>query len=255
MREHRSTRSRGARGALMASRVQHKESSFGSGTTSPKTVVFDAGTAAGNLIRIRVKYEGASRTLSSLSDGTSSLTTPGQTDHANGDLHSAEFYLLAANASKTTFTLSWTGGNVDFLSIMAEEWAGSTSGTWSLDGTPAAHASSGDSTLTSGNVTTTGTEGVAFFGYAEYSTIAIVAATINSVDVLGNLIQLSGNTYSATSYLTYSSGFTGQATATLTGSAQDPYILGLTAFAFTPSGGTPKSLLWRPPSMGALLQM
>jgi hypothetical protein len=242
----------------MASRV-HVGSNQGNGVPS-LAAAYDAGatSTAGNLVRVFVKYEGPSRTLS-VSDGTSSFSTPGQVDNAasGNDMHTQEFYLLSANGGKTGATVTFTGGNGAFVSIFVEEFAGAVGGgTWSLDGTPVTTASNG-ATLNSGNTTTSGTEGAACAGYGEYSIDAINSATINGVNAFSTLRQLSGTTASAIWFTTYSAGFTGASAATRTGGPTDPWNMSLMTFKYAAGGGGGATSLLVPSrvNMGALLQM
>jgi hypothetical protein len=101
----------------------------------------------------------------------------------------------------------------------------------SLDGTPVA-AFGTSTSLASGNITTTGTDGVAFGFYAEYGA-DLGSEQINGVALARKqgATGLRGELWQ----IAYSAGFTGQATATLGVSA--PWIGGVIAFKAAAGGG------------------
>lgn len=189
--------------------VQSGSNSSG-GTPVSSLGVTLASVGAGALVNIWVKHEGAPVGMS-VSDGTSTLTGGTKTDHGNGDLSGQFHYLLSANGGTKTYTVTFSGSvSRTFISLIAFEY--SFSGTASLDGENG--GSGTGTTLTSGNFTTTATDGVAFGGYGEYSTANLSTTAINGVAADGT-IQLSGNTFSGAWRKTFTSGFTGAATAAI----------------------------------------
>jgi hypothetical protein len=118
---------------------------------------------AGGLVVLWHKWEG-SGSISSISDGTSSLSSGTKKDHANGDMHGQFWYLLVGNSGSKTFTPTGSG-SVSFGRCRAACFT--YGGTASLD---VQNQGTGTSTaLNSGNITTTGTLEVVLGGYAEYS--------------------------------------------------------------------------------------
>lgn len=190
------------------------------------------GVGAGNLIAVWAKHEGAAVAMS-ITDGTTVLTGATKTNHGNGDLSAQWFYLLSANSGNKTYTLSFAGGvSRAFVSLIVFECSNSGS-TSSLDGEAGA-AGTGSGNLDSGNFTTTASDGIAFGGYGEYSGETISNMRINAVAADAS-VTLSGATFTAAWRKSFSSGFTGSATAQL-GTTQDWIVRGI-AFKGTASGG------------------
>lgn len=167
------------------------------------------GVGASNLIEIWVKHEGTPVGIV-VSDGTTTLTPATKTNHANNDLSGQHQYLLVANSGNKTYTVSFTGGVTrPFIRVVVNEY--SYSGTASLDG-EAGNTSTGSTSVTSTNMTTTATDGVAFGGYAEYDVGSLSSMQVNGVAADGS----QGVTNSTFAWRkTFSAGFTGAATATL----------------------------------------
>jgi hypothetical protein len=122
-----------------------------------------SGITAGNLLVCYVKNLGAT-TVSSVSGNASGAWTasPANVQHANGDMSARFFYLLNANASDTTITITFsasTGGK----SAIISEWHPNTP---ALFDTSAGSSGTGTS-VSSGNVTTAGA-GLVLGGYANY---------------------------------------------------------------------------------------
>lgn len=152
------------------------------GTNQASVAKAVAGVTAGNLVVVWCKHEGAATTVS-VSDGTSTFTAAGMTDHSNNDLHGGFFYKTAVVASGTvTYTCSFLASR-PYPSIIVFVY--SYSGTAALDVESHGTADRGSSAdPTSANVTTTGTDEVVLGGYGEYAStvktnakIATVAAT------------------------------------------------------------------------------
>jgi hypothetical protein len=187
---------------------------------------------AGSLLAAWVKHEGAVTTIS-VSDGTSTFTAATKTSHANGDTHGQWHYLLVSNGGSKTITATLGAGR-DFRSIIVFEYT--YSGTASLDGEA---GTSGTSTgvISSGNLTTTATDGVAFGGYAEYSTEVVHAARVNAVAADALVLITGGDNFSAAWRKTFTSGFTGAVDITID-SSQAWIVRGI-AFKAVGGAGTP----------------
>ena len=198
--------------------------SDGYGASASSTTIATPGVtvAAGDLAVVLVSYEGTATTLS-VSDGTSSLTewVVGQ---KYASLTLDVFYILASVASGTNsvvYTATFGGGGGAYRNIAVMVFTPPSAA--SLDGT--AVAASGTSTaLASGNITTTGTNGIAFGAYAEYGE-DLNTEKINGVTLERK--QIATGLRSELWQIAYSAGFTGQATAVLT---SDPWIGGVIAF-------------------------
>ena len=130
-----------------------------------------------------------------------------------------------------TYTVS-LGANRAFKQIMAMCYTPPSAA--SLDGTSIAAASS-DSTPSSGNQTTTSSDGVSFAGYAEYGQ-ATVTEFVNGV-AESQLQRANAGAARNTAMwsVPYSAGFTGEATATLGGS--ELATIGLMSFGTGGGGG------------------
>ena len=208
--------------------------SDGYGASASSTTIATPGVtvAAGDLAVVLVSYEGTATTLS-VSDGTSSLTewVVGQ-KYASG-LTLDVFYILASVASGTNsvvYTATFGGGGRTYRNIAVMVFTPPSAA--SLDGT--AVAASGTSTaLASGNITTTGTDGIAFGAYAEYGLF------LNTEKINGVTLERKQIAYGLRSELwqiAYSAGFTGQATAVLT---SNTWIGGVIAFKADAAASTP----------------
>lgn len=192
-----------------------------------------ASVAAGDLVVVWVKWENGATTVS-CSDGTSSLTNwgPGNLSVGGADQRGTLFYLLSSVATGTvTYTATFGAGR---------SWRGMCvmvyrpSAAASLDGT--ATGTSGTSTAAnSGNLTTTGTDGVAFGAYGEFGD-PIASPLINgsAADQFRDN-SASGSSREALWAKSYTSGFTGAASGTL--SAVNQWICGVIAFKIAAGGG------------------
>jgi len=204
--------------------------------------------AAGDLIVVAVKFEGATTTVS-VSDGTSSLTqwSKGVTGTSSGEPFLDAFYLTSSVASGSVTYTATLGAARAFKDIMVMAYRPS-GGSVSLDGTANVGSAISGTSATSGNTTTTGTTGIAFAPYASYGPI-IVSGTINGVTATqfidgSNSTAInhdSGFGHSALFAAPYAAGFTGQAAATLNSS--DRWVLGVIAFKISAGGSPPKRLL------------
>lgn len=185
---------------------------------------------AGSLLVAYVKHEGTATTLSvARSDGSEAWTAGGKTTPAGGEPSGQFFYLLSCTGGAATYR---------FTCAVARPWRSfilfeySYTGTASLD---ADVGGTGTSTaVSSGNATTTGTDGVAFGGYGEFTGDNGSAHSINGVAADG-VVELATTTFTAAWRKTYTSGYTGAATCTLAGSAA--WVCRQIAFKAAAGGG------------------
>jgi hypothetical protein len=154
-----------------------------------------------------VKWEGTASSTVTLSDGTSPFTSDGVNSAANNDLHGRFFYLPASTASGTvTYTATWSAAR-PYRRILIYEYSYS-GGSVSFDGSNRATATSGS--LTSGNITTTGSDEVVFGAYGEYSSSTTTGERIGGV--LADQAVRSG--FASMWSKRFTAPFTGAATAT-----------------------------------------
>ncbi len=162
---------------------------------------------AGSLLVAFVKWEGTASSTVTLSDGTSPFTADGVNSAANNDLHGRFFYRPASTASGTvTYTATWSAAR-RFRRILIYEYSYS-GGTVAFDGSNRATATSGS--LTSGNITTTGSDEVVFGAYGEYSSSTTTGERIGGV--LADQAVRSG--FASMWSKRFTAPFTGAATAT-----------------------------------------
>lgn len=192
----------------------------------------------GDLVVVMAKWEGADTTVS-FGDGTSTLTpwsigNQGTTG-SNNEPHLAVAYILASVASGTNsvvYTATF-GATRAFRDIIVMVFTPSAA--CSVDGSPNCNAGNSGAgtgtTLASGNITTSGTDGIAFGAYAEYGA-TLLSDQINGVALAHS--QTAG-TASTLYNITYASGFTGQATGQF--SSANRWVLGVIAFKVGGGGG------------------
>ena len=176
--------------------------SNGGGTTLSVQLT---GVQAGSLIVAYVKWEGAAGTAT-VSDGTGMFTADAMNNAANGDLHGQFFYRLSSTASgNVTYTATWSASR-PYRKLIVYEYTRS-GGTVVFDASSRATATSG--TLSSGNITTTGTDEVVFGAYGEYASSNTNTERINGV-VADRVVRAS---YASVWSKTFTAPFTGAATA------------------------------------------
>lgn len=209
--------------------VQGGSNSDGSGTTFSVTV---AGVHVGDHVVCSFSFEGAV-TTATCSDGTSSLTAAafGVTSGSrNAEPWLGGFYLQASVASgSVTYTIT-LGAARTFKQI--EVHVNTPSGAVTLDGTAVAAAGS-TTPISSGNITTTGTDNITFGHYAEYGQ-ATVTETINgNAEEQLQRANAGASRNSALFARRQTAGFTGPAAGTLGGN--ELWTLGVQGFKI--SGG------------------
>ena len=158
----------------MATHIQGADGGESGQDATTQTVVLN-GVTAGNLIIVWVSWCNYDRTIS-VSDGTTTLTAG--TKVWNPNQAGQFFYLLSANSGNRTYTATWPGGVVDFISMRVSEY--NASGAWTFD---AQNVGSGNSTsLLSGSINTTGTDEVVESGMSGFGAVTITSQQINSVN-------------------------------------------------------------------------
>lgn len=189
----------------------------------------------GDLVVVLVKWEGANTTCS-VSDGTNTLTEWSKgvvQNNGSQEPFFDVFYTLSSGVSGTNSVVytNTFGAGQPFRSIAAMVFTPSAAA--SLDGTANANTGTTGTSATSGNLTTTGTDGIAFGCYAGYGA-SLSSETING-SIFANRIVVTGS--DAEIFQTaYVAGFTGGAAATLSGSNR--WDLGVIAFKIGAGGGS-----------------
>lgn len=137
------------------------------------------GIAAGSLIVLCVKHEGAATTLA-ISDGTTSATAATKKSHANGDLHCQFFYYLSHAGGTKTFTLTLGAARVYKRFHVWEIALGGGAAQFASE--PSGGGATGSSTAPdSGSMTTAQSTGAAFGLYGEYATRTVSARLIGGL--------------------------------------------------------------------------
>jgi hypothetical protein len=191
-----------------------------------------ASVAAGDLVIVAVKWENADTTVT-VSDGTSSLTeTPAGHAADASPAWTTAFYLLSSVATGTvTYTVTWSAAQT-FRDIGVMVYRPPS--TPVTDGT-FVKAVGNSTAFASGNITTTGTDGVAFGYYGETGGTAS-AQQING-SAASQVLTFGVQPRSSIWSLTYTAGFTGQATATI--SPSGTWGGGLMAFKASGAAAAP----------------
>jgi hypothetical protein len=150
---------------MAAAYVQGNKNSADSGTSITVTL---SGVTAGNLICLFVAWN--VDTTATASDGTDSLIalTKANASGRNGQL----FYLLSSSSGNKTYTVSFSE-SCNWQIVWVMEFSG---GTWTLDG-----ETSGTGTgtaATSGDISTTGADGIVVYGTKLFDTAATTSAPL-----------------------------------------------------------------------------
>lgn len=198
---------------------------------------FVSPTTAGSLIVISVSWEGADTTVSIATDG--GLTAGPKVIHANGDMNTQWFYKLASAGSISNYAVSWSAAR-PFRKALGFEF--SYSGTAATTGTAtmATGTVDDDQTMSSGNITVSGTDIVVVGTRGAYS-------STHDADTQ----QINGVTADGTSNISISwwlwyrlvnTGFTGAATLINREGNTIPHNTGVIGFAITAGGSAPPTL-------------
>lgn len=195
-----------------------------------------ASVHAGDLAVVLVKWEGADTAIT-LSDGGSTFVDAFSGAHVGsaGSYWTTFLYTLSTSSTASkTYTATFVSGNRTSRDIIAMVYT--PTGTVTLDGTPkGTHGTSG-TTATSGNITTTGSDGLAFGGYGDFTGVAATSTLINGG---AKDRQVNGGAATASSMWAkaYAAGFTGQAAGTIAGTGPD-WVCIVMAFQIAGGGAT-----------------
>jgi hypothetical protein len=183
-----------------------QNSAAANGSAATITVAL-TGVGAGNLIVLFACHETVQDTITA-SDGTTSLTGLTRHDFVGGSGSGRFLYLLSANSGDKTYTVTF-GSAAQFRKVFV--WEYSYSGTAEFDQENSNESNGGTSSITSGNITTTGTDEVVLAGNWAYSASFPSDEQINGV--AADNIDHDGNDGSSWDSIVTAT-FTGQATAT-----------------------------------------
>jgi len=224
--------------------VTHVQGNSNSASGNQASIsVLLTGVAAGDLIVVNVHWGGAGfrDTISSVSDGTSTLTALSLYASANPDASSGQtFYLLSANDGNKTYTATFAGGTGSFPIIYVSQFH-TVSGTWVYD---ASNGGVGTSTTAAdtGPITTTGSLEAVTFSNKNYAFAANVTnPLVDGVTPTSPPYSIADNYF----YYLPTAPFTGD--GTLTWSAMTDWVALLAAFKVV--GGV--SRLYSIPLLGA----
>ena len=197
--------------------------SSGSATTLAASV---ASVQAGDVAIVGIKWEDGGPGTVTCSDGTSSLTeyAPAEQGVGGADQWIDMFYLLSSVATGTvTYTVTFNAART-WRGICAMAWRPSAAA--SLDGT-AVQNDGTSAVVNSGNITTTGADGLAVGFYGEFGR-TFSSVLINGVAVAQSVTNSASGQKDQMFARTYSAGFTGAASGGLDASEQ--WNVGLLAF-------------------------
>lgn len=183
----------------------------GSGSVSSQATSACAGTHVSDLVAVEVKWEGGDTTVTcsnSVSNSTwvDAFVGAHVTD-ANGATTTICYTLSLVASGSVAFTATF-GAARTFTDVGAIVYTPSATPT-----TDNGHQAIGaGATVNSGNITTTGTDGLAFGGFGETGAgVTIAGCAINSV-VRDQVLQFGSGPRSAIWSKSYAAGFTGAAT-------------------------------------------
>lgn len=213
------------------------ESDSASGT-GPLTCSADVAVTAGDLIVVSLHWEGADTTVSVVDDDAGGSNTynevsfTGGHPNAGGEPWGAVFWAIAkANNASLGISGSWAAART-FRGILAVPQHPDAAGTISLDGTPNGAGGVG-AAIATGNITTNTQAancGIAFTVFAGYGDNP-TSEQINGVaaDTISNI----SGSYNELWQLRYTSGFTGQGTAS---QPSNNWAAGIVAFKIVAGG-------------------
>jgi hypothetical protein len=178
---------------------------FGDASATTLTVQL-TNVKAGSLMVAYVKWEGPAASTVAFNDGISAFSADTLNSAANDDLHGLFFYLLSSSTSGTVdYTATWSA-STPYRRLLIYEY--SYSGSVSLDASSRATATSGD--LTTGDITTTGSDEIVFAAYGEYNANTTMTEQIKGL--AADQILRAG--FASMWSKSFSNPFTGAATAT-----------------------------------------
>lgn len=185
---------------------------------------------AGNLVVGMGKWEVGTTTLG-VSDGTTGFTMRSVNPHSNNDLNICFGYLPSANGGAQTYTFTW-GANRPFKWVHVREY--SYTGTASFDVDDVTAEGSG-TTVTTGAITTTGTDEVVIMGVGFYQSVNYGPGQTIGGSAAGNGLGTTGTTaYTADRILTATMSSGAGVVGT---SASNDWVGSLISFKATAGGG------------------
>ena len=205
----------------------------GAGTTLDATASLNV--ADGDVLVAWAKHEGTNGTFAvAKTTGGNDFTFDAgdEMNHSNNDLNGSMGYLLSASAD-ATFTPRLTTESKAFRALHVLQFRPNASETVTKDGSNKAQGNI--SGVSSGNITTTGTDGIAIGGFASYSSSVTETEEINGVSATSVADQDNCTAW----YRIVTAGFTGAATASTGGGIE--WICA--AIAFKSEAG----VVWPPP--------
>lgn len=193
--------------------------------------------AAGDVLVVWAKHEGANTTFAMAKDAGSPANTftfdaGDEVNHSNGDLNGAMGYLLSAAAdASATFRLT-LGASRAFTRFVLMQFRPDSGDTVTKDTSNTGQGTS--LTPTSGAITTTGTDEIVVGGYGEYDNVTTASETINGVAAT----EPTGSPQAVTSawYRLLSATFTGGTAAANIGVSRD-WICNVLALKAEAAGG------------------
>lgn len=183
----------------------------GTGSVTSQATGACTGTHVGDLVAIEVKWEGGDTTVTCSNSSTASVWVDAFVGAHVTDGNAATvticYTLSLAASGSVTFTATF-GAARTFTDagaiVYTPSAAASTDGKSQSTGTSA--------TVSSGNMTTTGTDGLAFGGFGETGAgVTIASCAVNSV-VRDQVLQFGSGPRSAIWSKSYAAGFTAAAT-------------------------------------------
>lgn len=191
----------------------------GTSTSATSTTTDALSVVAGDLVFVGSTYEGTAAAGHTCADSNSvALTSIGTTDNSgtNGEPHVSAFWIKAPTTGSLTYTVSYGGSSKAFRNV---PWLilrpSAALGTVAADGTPAGASATTGTAYASGNTTTTSTHGVAIAVYPDFG----ASLTLPRINGVLPIARSQSNTANSLIFLiAYTTGFTGQATGTLSGS-------------------------------------
>jgi len=193
----------------------HSAGSAPSGAAQTITVNLTS-VVSGEFVFVWAKHEGAATAIT-VSDGTSSFTqiSAGTVNHGNGDLSGGSFYLLSSVATGTvTYTADFNGTDSrNFREIVVIACPGDSGETRSADGTSTENTGTGTA-LTSGAITTSGTDTIVFSTFGNYAASTTTLEQIGGTNATGRQ-EATGGAASAWWRILTATMSSGQGTATI----------------------------------------
>jgi hypothetical protein len=186
--------------------IDSQVASGGGGSTTITRQVTNV--AAGDLIMVAVAHDSGAVTIDSVSDGTNTLTL--RSTLSSGSIRMAQAWQVQPASPTGTVTFTATFG-ASALARNIHVRVLRPTGTPSLDAALETAAQISTTAVNSGNITTTGTDGVAMCTTYFETAGAVTTPLINGG--AGTDLQSTGVEMSSW-YATYAAGFTGEGAAT-----------------------------------------